>query len=86
MFDVHILGVNGEWIEMADAPEQDAEEDLVSGASQVVEEEIEESEKQCMCTRELRPVKCANGVTYPSSDQFPHDRNAYVFPHEYAHL
>ena len=27
MFDVHILGVNGEWIEMPDAPEEDAEED-----------------------------------------------------------
>jgi hypothetical protein len=66
MFDVHILGVNGEWIEMPDAPEQNAEEDLDSGASPVVEEEVEESEKECMCTRELRPVKCANGVTYPN--------------------
>ena len=65
MFDVHILGVNGEWIDMPEAPEQDVEEDLVSGTSPVVEEE-EVVEKQCMCTRELNPVKCANGVTYPN--------------------
>jgi len=65
LFDVHILGVNGEWIDMGGAPEQEAdeEENLVSGTSPVVEEVVE---KQCACTRELNPVQCANGVTYPN--------------------